>query len=84
LHVGTIPNLWGTHYGVTLLIKLTVLGLVALTGFYNWRFVKPRLGTSEASARLQHSARIEVLIAVVVLLVTAVLVGSPTSMDMTM
>lgn len=84
IHVGAIPNLWGTRYGITLLIKLTVLGAVALTGFYNWRFVKPRLGTEEASAHLERSARIEVGVAIIVLLVTAVLVATPTSMDMTM
>ena len=81
LHVGTIPNLWGTRYGITLLIKLGVLGVVALTGFYNWRFVQPRLGTDESTGKLQRSARIEVAVAVLVLLVTAVLVASPTSMD---
>lgn len=82
LHVGTVPNLWGTRYGITLLIKLGVLGIVALTGFYNWRFVQPRLGTTEATSKLRRSARVELAVAVVVLLVTAVLVASPTSMDM--
>ena len=81
LHIGTIPNLWGTRYGITLLIKLGILGIVALTGFYNWRFVQPRLGTDEATMRLQRSSRLEVAVAVLVLLVTAVLVASPTSMD---
>ena len=81
LHVGTIPNLWGTQYGITLLIKLAVLGIVALTGFYNWRFVQPALGTDAATTRLNRSARVEVAVAVLVLLVTAVLVASPTSMD---
>ena len=84
LHVGTVPNLWGTRYGITLLIKLGILGIVALTGFYNWRFVQPRLGTPEATAHLQRSARVEVAVAVLVLLVTAALVASPTSMDMVM
>lgn len=84
LHVGRIPNLWGTRYGITLLIKLGVLGVVALTGFYNWRFVQPKLGTPEATADLRRSALVEVAVAVVVLLVTAVLVASPTSMDMEM
>lgn len=84
LHVGRVPNLWGTRYGITLLIKLGVLGVVALTGFYNWRFVQPKLGTSEATADLRRSALVEVAVAVVVLLVTAVLVASPTSMDMEM
>ena len=84
IHVGTIPNLWGTRYGITLLVKLAVLSVVALTGFYIWRFVKPRLGTTEASAHLERSARVEIAVAVIVLLVTAVLVATPTSMDMTM
>ena len=84
LHVGTIPNLWGTRYGITLLIKLGVLGVVTLTGFYNWKFVQPRLGTDEATMKLQRSARVEVAVAVLVLLVTAVLVASPTSMDASM
>ena len=83
LHVGTIPNLWGTRYGVTLLIKLAILGVVALTGFYNWRYVQPRLGTDEATRRLHRSTRIEVAVAVLVLLATAVLVASPTSLDAT-
>ena len=84
LHVGAIPNLWGTRYGITLLIKLGVLGVVTLSGFYNWRFVQPRLGTDEATVKLQRSARVEVVVAVLVLLVTAILVASPTSMDASM
>lgn len=84
LHVGLIPNLWGTRYGITLLVKLTILGAVALTGFYNWRFVKPRLGTDDATMHLRRSARVEVAVAILVLLVTAILVATPTSMDMVM
>ena len=81
LHIGTIPNLWGTRYGITLSIKLAILGVVTLTGFYNWRFVQPGLGTDVATVRIQRSARVEAAVAVLVLLVTAVLVASPTSMD---
>lgn len=84
LHVGTVPNLWGTRYGLTLLTKLAILGAVTMTGFYNWRFVKPRLGTPGATTHLRRSAMIEVGVAVLVLLVTAVLVALPTSMDMIM
>ena len=84
LHVGRVPNLWGTRYGVTLLVKLAVLGIVALTGFYNWRFVKPRLGTNDATLHLRRSARMEDAVAVLVLLVTAILVATPTSMDVEM
>ena len=84
LHVGTVPNLWGTRYGLILLTKLGILGVVTITGFYNWRFVKPRLGTPDATMHLRRSARVEVAVAMIVLLVTAVLVASPTSMDMIM
>ena len=84
IHVGTVPNLWGTRYGITLLVKLGVLGVVTLTGFYNWRYVQPRLGTDDATARLRQSASVEVGVAFVVLLITAVLVASPTSMDAAM
>ena len=84
LHVGTIPNLWGTRYGLILMTKLVILGVVTITGFYNWRFVKPRLGTPQATMHLRRSARVEVAVAIIVLLVTAVLVASPTSLDMVM
>lgn len=84
LHVGTVPNLWGTRYGITLLVKLAILGVVAVTGFYNWRFVQPTLGTPVATARLRRSARVEVAVALLVLLVTAVLVATPTSIGMDM
>lgn len=84
LHVGHVPNLWGTRYGVTLLVKLAILGIVSLTGFYNWRFVKPRLGTTGATVHLRRSAAMEVAVAVLVLLVTAILVATPTSMEMEM
>ena len=84
LHVGRIPNLWGTQYGLTLLVKLAILSVVTLTGFYNWRFVKPRLGTEDATVHLRRSVRVEVAVAVLVLLVTAVLVATPTSLDMEM
>ena len=82
--VGWERSRWCSRYGITLLVKLTILGVVALTGFYNWRFVLPRLGTGEATASLRRSARVEVAVAVLVLLVTAVPVATPTSMDMVM
>ncbi|MEO7964997.1 MAG: hypothetical protein ABIT38_13925, partial [Gemmatimonadaceae bacterium] len=67
-----------------LLVKLAILALVAITGFYNWRYVQPQLGTDLATARLKRSATVELTVALLVLLVTAILVASPTSMDMVM
>lgn len=81
LHIGTISGLWQSEYGRTLLLKVGVLSIVALTGAYNWLRVKPTLGGSLGAARIRRSARAELAVAVVVLLITAVLVATPTAID---
>lgn len=81
LHVGAITNLWETEYGRTLLLKLGVLSVVALTGAYNWLRVRPALGTPQSTGRLKRSATVELVVASLVLAVTAVLVATPTAMD---
>lgn len=83
IHLGTIPALWQSDYGKTLLVKLGILGIVTATGAYNFLYVRPRLGRIEGVNNIRRSATIEVGVAVVVLLVTAVLVATPTAMDMT-
>ena len=82
LHLTELSALWQSGYGRTLLLKLAVLSVVAGTGAYNWRRVKPTLGTSTGIARIRMSARTELLVGVVVLVITAVLVATPTPMDM--
>ncbi len=83
LHLGTVPALWQTQYGRTLLVKLAVLGIVTATGAYNFLYVKPRLGKLEGVRSIRRSATMEVAVAALVLLVTAVLVATPTAMDVT-
>jgi len=82
LHLGSIPALWQSQYGKTLLVKLAILGAVIATGAYNFLYVKPRLGKLEGVTHIRRSATIEVGVAILVLLVTAVLVATPTAMDM--
>ena len=82
LHLERFSNVWGTTYGRVLLLKLAVLSVVAATGAYNWLRVRPALGGPDGAARIQRSARVEVAVAIVVLLITAVLVATPTPMDM--
>lgn len=82
LHLGNVTALWQTQYGKTLLVKLFILGIVTVTGAYNFLYVKPRLGKLDGVKSIRRSAKIEVGVAVVVLLVTAVLVATPTAMDM--
>jgi putative copper export protein/methionine-rich copper-binding protein CopC len=78
LRLGSLPLLWTSTYGQVLLVKLALLAGVAGTGFYNWRFVQPALGTDAASTRLQRSARVELMVGLLVIVVTAVLVAMPT------
>jgi len=82
IHIGSIPALWQSQYGQRLLLKLGALGIVTATGFYNFRYVRPRLGKVEGVKHIKRSAMLEVGVAVVVLLITAVLVATPTPIDM--
>ncbi len=77
-HVGTLAALTGTAYGRTLLLKLALVALVLTAGAYNWRKVRPSLGTEAAAAHLVRSAALELTIALLVLIVTAILVALPT------
>ena len=74
---GSIPALWTSGYGRTLLLKLAVLGLVMALGARNWRVLTPRLGQSDGTARIRRSAIAELLLGTVLLAVTAVLVSLP-------
>jgi putative copper export protein/methionine-rich copper-binding protein CopC len=76
LHMGSIPALWESGYGRTLLVKLGVLSGVFATGAYNWLKVKPALGDELGAMRLGRSATVEISIGALVLLVTAVLVAT--------
>ena len=76
VHMGSIPALWESGYGRTLLVKLGVLSGVFATGAYNWLKVRPALGDELGATRLHRSARVEIAIGAIVLLVTAVLVAT--------
>lgn len=81
LHLGSLPLLWQTDYGRLLLLKLGVLALVAGTGAYNWLRVRPALGDAMSGRRIRRSSTFELAVGLVVLLVTAVLVATPTGME---
>jgi len=83
LHLGAVSALWQTSYGRTLLLKLAILSIVAATGAYNWRRIKPALGDATNAVRLRRSATTEVTVGVLVLVVTAVLVAMPTGIVQT-
>ena len=76
-HVGSAAELWRTVYGNTLTFKVAVAMVVLLAGLYNWRKALPRLGTRRAEDAFRRTATLELVVATVVLLLTAVLVALP-------
>lgn len=76
-HLKHLRALWSTPYGIALIVKLCAVAGVVGLGAWNWKRVKPRLGAEGGARALRSSARAEVLVAAVVLLITAVLVALP-------
>jgi copper transport protein len=77
-HIGPLTDLLGTSYGRMLSLKLIGVAAVAAGGYYNWKKMKPELGSSASTAQLRRSARAEIGFALLVLLATAILVALPT------
>ena len=67
-------DLWTTGYGRVLLLKVGLFLVTGAVGAYNWRILLPRLGNEPGTRALLRSARLELVLAAGVLLVTAVLV----------
>ena len=77
LYLDSWIELWQTSYGQVLVAKVILMLATGAVGAYNWRFLKPRLGTSEAGGVLVRSSILELMLACIVLVVTAVLVHLP-------
>jgi copper transport protein len=77
VHLGSLSALTGTAYGKTLLGKLAVVAVVAVAGVVNWRSLRPKLGSDGVPQRLRRSAAFELAAALLVLVITAALVGTP-------
>lgn len=78
LRLGSLTALWSSPYGVMLIRKLVMVAFVAGAGAFNWKRVLPMLGSDESVARITRSGTIELALGVVVVVMTAVLVGMPT------
>lgn len=81
-NIGSVAELWLSPYGQLLLAKLALLSMVAATGAFNWRRLLPSLGSAATTSRLRRSATIELAVALLVLVVTAVLVATPMPTEM--
>jgi putative copper export protein len=76
-HLHVLSNLWSTPYGIALIVKLLLAGTVFALGAWNWRRQRPTLGSDEAAASVQRSATAELMVALFVLIATAVVVSLP-------
>lgn len=76
-HLHVLSNLWSTPYGDALIVKLVFVGLVFSLGAWNWRRQRPTLGTEPAAVAIRRSSIVELTIATIVLVVTAILVSLP-------
>lgn len=75
--VGGVPQLIGSTYGLTLLLKLGIVAGALALGFYNWRRIRPALAENPDAGALRIPASIEAMLGIIVLLVTAALVTMP-------
>lgn len=76
-HLPTIPSLWETPYGKTLIIKLAFVAAVFALGAFNWRRMRPALGREEGAIAIRRSGRMELSVAAIVLIITSILVSLP-------
>lgn len=74
VYSGGITEVLNSAYGITLLVKLALVAVVALVGWYNWKRVRPALA-AQGPTRLRRSAVIELVLGTLLLAATAVLVA---------
>jgi copper transport protein len=77
LHLKRISALWTTSYGLALMVKLVLVLIVVVLGAWNWKRVRPSLGTEGTEQVIRRSATMELTFAALVLLATSVLVTLP-------
>ncbi len=75
LHLCHVSDLWTAPYGVALSLKLLFVALLFGAGAWNWRRMKPRLTGDDAVVPMRSMATFELLLATIVLGITAILVA---------
>jgi putative copper export protein len=76
-HLNPLSSLWTTPYGYALLVKLALAAVVFGLGAWNWRRVRPTLGSEDAAHAIRRSAKAELTAAALVLAATAILISLP-------
>lgn len=77
LHLGAVSALWTEPYGRTLSLKLLLVAAIVGCGAYNWRRAPGRVGEAGDPPRLPPTVTAELSAAGLLLIVTAVLTGTP-------
>lgn len=77
LHLKYVSALWTTPYGRMLIIKLVFVACIVVMGALNWQRVLPMIGAETGAEKLRRVSNWELVFALIVLVVTAVLVGTP-------
>lgn len=75
MHLSSPADLWTTGYGRLLAAKLFIVALTLGLGAFNWRRTRPRLSEAGGDARLRRAGGAEVVAALIVIMLTAVLVA---------
>jgi len=74
-HLKHVRDMWTTPYGVALALKLMFVAMLFGAGAWNWRRMKPRLTGDDAVVPLRSMATFELVLATIVLGITAALVA---------
>jgi putative copper export protein len=77
LRLSSIGQLRTTPYGGLLLLKITLVCVILLFGFYHWRRVVTPQWNAETKFRFQRTAALELLVGATVIAVTAALISTP-------
>lgn len=77
LHVRAVRDLWSTEWGRYVAVKTALLLIILALGALNWRRLGPRLRDTSGVPALRRSLLIELALAAIALIVTAILVVTP-------
>jgi copper transport protein len=76
-HLKRLDALWTTPYGLALDRKLIFVLVVVALGAWNWRRVGPALGSEGGAVQIRRTATTELVFAAIVLVLTGILVSTP-------
>ena len=77
MHLQDVSDLWRVDWGRYVLAKTILVGVIVALGAINWRRLGPKLAMNADATALRKSLVTELVLALVVLMITAVLVVTP-------